>query len=272
MRQRKERPPVAFRFRRGPGESLRRRLAKSDENLLPLFFGWAFFPLCSTGVTCLGWFHFFKPSSLTELCVWAGTGIVVFAFSVVFAMRNIWASLSRYRSDRLGYLGERFVGEQLECLLGDGFRIFHDVPAEGANKTFNLDHVVVGPTGVWAIETKTRRKGRTRPGFKEHEVVFDGQQLIWPWGEDRHGLEQTFNEARWLTEWIKTRTNLSCEMRGILTLPGWMVIERALCKVRVLNTKNVPSAIRGRGQQVLTREQIELISLQLDLVCRDVED
>lgn len=273
VRQRKDRPPVVFRLRRGPGESLRRRMAKFDEDFLPAGLGWALFPILTTCLPTYLWFKMVTPETWSHLYIWAASGALVFALSVVFAMRRLWAMLERYRSDRLGYLGERFVGEQLECLVGEGFRVFHDVPAEGANKkTFNLDHVVVGPTGVWLIETKTRRKGRARPGFKEHEVVFDGRQLIWPWGEDSHGVEQAANEARWLADWIKTRTNLIVEVRGILTLPGWMVRERTLGKVRVLNTKNVPSAIRGRGIRVLSDEQIQLIALQLDLVCRDVED
>ena len=150
--------------------------------------------------------------------------------------------------------------------------MFHDVPAQGAKKPFNLDHVVVGPTGVWLIETKTRRKGRTRPGFKDHEVVFDGTQLVWPWGEDRHGLEQARNESRWLKDWIQTRTGLALDVRAALALPGWMVKERRLGDVRVLNPINLPKAIEGRRERVLSDEQIDQIARQLDLVCRDVED
>mgnify|MGYP000447730379 CR=1 FL=1 len=48
-----------------------------------------------------------------------------------------------------------FVAEALAPLTVDGCRIFHDVPAAA----FNLDHVIVGPTGVFALETKTRRAG-----------------------------------------------------------------------------------------------------------------
>lgn len=272
VRQRKERPPVKFQFKRGPGESLRRRMAKFDEDFILHFFGWALVPVFTAWLLSLVWLKLFAADTPASLYGWAALTGLGFVVSTVFAMRRVWAQLNRYRADRLGYLGERLVGEHLECLQGEGFRVFHDVPADGAQKSFNLDHVVVGPTGVWLIETKTRRKGRARPGFKDYEVVFDGNQLIWPWGEDRHGIEQTINEARWLTEWIKTRTNLQVEVRGILTLPGWMVIERTLGKVRVLNTKNLPSAVRGRGQRSLSQEQVDLISLQLDVVCRDVDD
>jgi len=32
----------------------------------------------------------------------------------------------------------------------DGYHVYHDFPAE----RFNIDHVVVGPAGAFAIETK----------------------------------------------------------------------------------------------------------------------
>jgi hypothetical protein len=41
---------------------------------------------------------------------------------------------------------------------------------------------------------------------------------------------------------------------------------------RVLNPKNIPSAIEGRGEQVLSTDEIDLIRRQLDLICRDMED
>jgi len=45
-----------------------------------------------------------------------------------------------------------------------------------------------------------RRKGRARGGFAEHEIIFDGQVLAYPWGEDRHGLQQAQRQAKcWAT-------------------------------------------------------------------------
>lgn len=269
LRKRKERHPVEFRLRRGPGESLRRKLAKFDEGLFFQVSGSALAPIIvAYGVLWL----MVKIAPHTP--VWLGLAIVGVTLVVcaIISGRWLWRQLIIYRNYQLGYLGERYVGEQLALLEHDGFQVFHDIPNDEKKTKFNLDHVVVGPTGVWLIETKTRRKGRSRPGFKEHEVVFDGCQLIWPWGEDHHGLDQTANEVRWLKEWIKTRTSLVVDVRGILTLPGWMVIEKAHGQIRVLNTKNLPSAIRARGERVLTEEQTTLIALQLDLVCRDVVD
>jgi hypothetical protein len=53
---------------------------------------------------------------------------------------------------RIGAEGERKTARYLDRLAEAGFIVLHDrkVPGYGGN----LDHVAIGPTGVWAIETK----------------------------------------------------------------------------------------------------------------------
>jgi len=100
------------------------------------------------------------------------------------------------------------TAEKLRPLELQGYHVYHDVPAESGKRGFNLDHVVVGPTGVTLVETKTRRKGNARQGYKDHEVIFDGTRLDWPWGADRHGIQQAVAEADWLAKWIRNCTGL----------------------------------------------------------------
>ena len=267
-RQRKERPPVKFQLLRGPGESLRRRVQGFDENLLFWLGGTALIPLVVAIGLALVVLRLPRSFQLAGLVV---VGLTLLS-GIAVSAGILYRRLARWRSDFLGYLGERTVGEHLEPLLAQSYRIFHDVPAEGARADFNLDHVVVGPTGVALIETKTRRKGRARPGFKDHVVVYDGKQLIWPWAEDRHGLDQALAEADWLAKWILKQTGLKVAVKPILTLPGWWVEQKARGPVTVVNSKSLPSAVRGNGSASLSPEQVDLIARQLDTLCRDVTD
>jgi hypothetical protein len=197
---------------------------------------------------------------------------VLFVASTIYVIIVLLRFLNRRRNDLLGYLGERAVAEHLEALRESGYRIFHDVPCQGRKKNFNIDHVVVGPTGVAAIEVKTRRKKKGRPGFEEHVVTYDGQRLIWPWGEDRCGIDQLLAESDWLRKFIYNRTGLRVNPRPILALPGWWVTERAVGAFRVASHKKVPEIVEKWKPQPLTSEQIDLISRQLDERCRDIED
>lgn len=74
----------------------------------------------------------------------------VFVAGIAFARRRRGLS-ERYRYAEQGARGEQGTAEML-ALLPAGFTVMNDLPFDG----FNVDHVVVGPTGVWAIETKSQ--------------------------------------------------------------------------------------------------------------------
>ena len=56
------------------------------------------------------------------------------------------------RSWRRGAHGERRTARLLRRLARDGFVILHDLAVPGADA--NLDHLVIGPTGVFVIDSK----------------------------------------------------------------------------------------------------------------------
>lgn len=271
IRQRKLRPPLEFKLLRGPGETLRRRMATFDENLPFGLLGAALFPFLVASPTYL-WLVVFKPTTWPQFYAWLTTFCVCFLFGIWFSFRWAVRKIFRQRNDRLGYLGERAVGESVLSLPEAGYKVFHDVPADAGGHDFNVDHVAVGPAGVFAIETKTRRKGRARPGFEDHKVAYDGRQLIWPWGEDDFGLQNAENRARWLTDWLNKMTGLGLAAIPVLVFPGWYVAPKGMGPVIVVNHKQLAGTILRQPRGVLTGEQVELIARQLDAVCRDVED
>src|SRR5256886_4945897 len=145
--RRKERPPEKFKLLRGPGETQRRRVQKADEDMFMHFVGAAFVPLF------VAWLMLTVAALLPRTLSLTAAVVVAISFVIVLveSARKLFQFLRRRRDDLLGYLGERAVGEQLDDLRSHGFRIFHDVPAEGRAKKFNIDSVVVGPSGVTAV-------------------------------------------------------------------------------------------------------------------------
>lgn len=268
-KQAKTKPPLEFKLLRAPGESLRRRIAQFAEDGIPKFLLVALVPLL-VGIIALQTIIVFAPRTSLYL------GLTIVACTmlipIIFAGRYCVRQLLRYRDDALGYMGERAVGEALDPLAREGFRVFHDVPAQSKGKAFNIDHVVVGENGVFAIETKTRRKGRARPGYEAHKVGYDGKELIWPWGEDRHGLDQASSRAEWLSDWLNKMTGLNLTAKPVLVLPGWYVVPKGIGPVLVMNHKQVPGTVSRTVAAKLTPEQVDLIVRQLDAVCRDVVD
>jgi Nuclease-related domain len=269
INRRKERPPEKFKLLRGPGETLRRRVLRLDENLFWYFVAGALVPLV------LAWSVLIVAIRLPKNLILIGAvlALLVLVVALIVAATVLLRLMRRRRNDFLGYLGERAVAESLDTLREKGYRVFHDVPANGRETDFNLDHVVVGRTGVSIVETKARRKRkRCKEGRQEYEVIFDGKRLIWPWGEDRSGCNQVLAQADWLGKWLERRIALHVDPKPILALPGWFVIERKIDAFRVANHKMLPSLITQWRPQNLTPEQVDLISRQLDEHCRDVED
>ena len=264
--RKQERAPVGEKLLRAPGESLRRRIEAFDDKLLFHLVGSALIPLLVM-VSGLWIIDRLAPTAHT----WAlGVLILVLGGVLYLSARWLIKILTQRRDHYLGYFGERVVGETLEHLRAKGFRIFHDVPAAEASPAFDIDHVVIGSTGIFAIETKTRRRKKARPGFEEHKIIFDGQQLVYPWGEDFHGLNQARDHALWLENWCVQVLGRRVPVVPLLVFPGWWVEEHAINTVRVANPNQIAAVVLRSGP-VLTEEQIELLTRQLEARCRDGE-
>ncbi len=132
-KRQRTKPPLEVKFLRGPGESLRQRLAKYDEDLTITLPGAALAPIIA-GLATFAVLVWLAPRLRLTLALWiiAGVSIPV----AVLSMRWFLQKMFRQRNDRLGYLGERAVGEALVALHSAGYSIFHDIPAAAGGHTF----------------------------------------------------------------------------------------------------------------------------------------
>lgn len=222
------RAPFTERTLRPPGESLRQRIQELDDQLNEWLL-WLFVP-AAAAIGCA-----FGEQAGSGLGV-RTMGFAFFAIAMCLAFSLRIRNLSRQRANcRLGFDGERQTAQHLTPLIADGYRIFHDLPFEDANgKQFNIDHVVVGSTGVFAIETKTRSK-RT-----EHKVNYDGRQLHFPDFSESDSLDQIKANASTLGKELKRRAGEGVRVIPILTLPGWWINRQVNdAEVAVLNSKEI---------------------------------
>jgi hypothetical protein len=182
--------PVEEPMLRAPGESLRQRIEELNELFGEQVMKIIMFPFVFGLVH-----HLSAPlQSLT------GTAMLTAATSaaVIFYARKGYRTLSTLRNCRLGYAGECLVAERLLPLHQEGFFVFHDCPADNHG---NIDHIVLTPTKVYAIETKTRRKRLSSETLSyEAQVTYDGRSLIYPHGVEDFGLNQARRQARWLSD------------------------------------------------------------------------
>ncbi len=256
-----------LRLLRMAGETQLKDVAKFDEDFL---FVW----LLAALVPCLVAVILFEVlGHLKDWWRWSVLGLTLAVFAVAFGLAVRWfVRRLRERSDcYLGFFGERVVAEFLEPAKALGWRVFHDVPCESGRERFNIDHVAVGPGGVFAIETKTRRKGPAREGRDDYKVFYDGEKLDWPWGDEQDGLGLAIGHAQWLQNWLTKTTGAAVGVVPVLALPGWYVESPARAVVRVVNPSWLPDLLTAGVETVLSTRQIDLYSRQLEQRCRDVE-
>jgi hypothetical protein len=168
---------------------------------------------------------------------------------------------------RLAWDGERAVGEELNQLMRLGCHVFHDVPGEN----FNIDHVVAGPGGLYAVETKTRSKPARGRGVEDSRVVYDGKALLFPGWRETKPLEQAVRQAEWLSKWLTSALGEPVTAQPAVALPGWWVERTVPNGITVFNPKNPLFLAKQRDGVTLSSKTIRRISHQLEQRCRNVE-
>jgi hypothetical protein len=256
-RQKREKSEAEAPFdemrRRPAGESSRLQVERLNEQIEPWLMMLVVAPVVLA--LCL---TLTKPSVTTT--------IILFLFCAVIsavAQRRLQPLVKERAGYRLGYHGERYVAEELNQLMADGFRVFHDMPFE----KYNIDHVVVGPSGVFAIETKAKRK-KVKHGKGRHKVIFDGTRLEFPGGWNTDWLDQARLNAKTLSEWLRSSSAEPISAESILTIPGWWIEPKGTADVHVLNPKQIPGLIRSLPQNALNAGQIQRIAHQLEEKCK----
>lgn len=235
-KDRKKRLPFTQKMLRPPGESLRLRLIELDEKLNDRFvqlFLAAYSPLVMAGLVAI---QGVRPT----FGIWM-TLVAIAVIASLWSAYRLWSVLVLRRRVRLGFEGERHVGEALNQLMLVGYRVFHDFLITDKPRSIrNIDHIVIGPNGVFAVETKTKRKVKTEDGAKV-TVTADG--LEFPWGNDQRDIKQAQDDADWLGDWLSKMSPQTVKVGSILVLPGWYVERRAKSAVTVMSGSEVAANV-----------------------------
>ena len=114
-------------------------------------------------------------------------GLAGLAVAALVGWRLRFRPSEQARGWRRGAYGERRTARLLRRLARDGFVIFHDLAVPGADA--NLDHLVIGPTGVFVIDSKqwTGQVYQTADGLAWH---------------NHYRLDRTLDTVRWEAETV----------------------------------------------------------------------
>jgi hypothetical protein len=267
-RKRIEKSPQEEKLLRPAGHSLALRLEETFDSFCSKILTACGMSACA-GIFSLLFTQFLAAHVPVFWLILTGALLAAFAAIGILAAVQAFRLLLRARNIRLGMRGEQAVAEVLHEIGDCGFRAFHDFP--GGND-WNIDHIAIGTRGVFAIETKARRRRGSRNGQPAHEVIFNGEFLQFPFCKDSKPIEQAKINAKWLSNFLEKKTGEPVRVEPILVLPGWFVrfSEKGNFSVKVMNASYLGKFLRGQ-KEFLEPAQVRRIVAAVDEKCRDVE-
>ena len=249
--------PIKDKPLRSPGQSLEEERRKLFEDKLETPFVLALF---FTFLAALEWWRYYMKRPPSPVIYTAAA--ILF---VAFVAWRIWKVRPQMHALRQGAEGEKVVGQFLERLRENGYQVFHDLIGDG----FNVDHVLIGPAGVFTVETKTWSK----PNSGEPRIKFDGEQLTVAGREpERNPVVQARAQTGWLKGLLAESTGRQFEVFPVVVFPGWYIEQNndSLKNIWVLEPKALAKFL-GNEPQCLTPEEVKLASFHLSRFIRSSE-
>ena len=258
----RHRSPFTDNFLRSPGESLSKQIMELNDGVTENLVLIITTPILLYSIYISSLLFGNSKNSIWSLigCIIIGIGFIAYYLFKLIKLMNL------RQSYRLGYEGEIAVGQELNQLMRDGYYVYHDFPAD----KFNIDHIIVGASGIFAVETKARSKPTSKDRKADAKVKYDGKFLRFPNGTDIESLEQARRQAEWLSKWLQSAVGEPVRVRPVVALPGWFVERVASGGIRVINPKNFRSIAKPKDGNILSEKMISRVVHQLEQKCRDV--
>ncbi len=182
---------------------------------------------------------------------------------VSFCVIQIIRYKREIKSLRLARDGEKAVGEYLDRFREDGYRVLHDLVVGD----FNIDHIIIGKTGIYTIETKTiskMKRGVQNIYYDGDEISFNGVK------PDRNPIIQAKAQAAWVRDFIHDFFKKKVRIQPVVVFPGWYIKGTTKAEVWVLE----PKALKGflnRRKPILDETDIPMIASTLSRYLRTRE-
>ena len=257
MKQEKSRLPFEVKkIRRRPGQSAgehwRAIVDKETDAVVPV-------------IACM--------AALLLVVLYQALGIVVPVWLLVllffgaicwlcFRVVKIRRSISTWQ---LGENGEQYVGQILEKDMRPlGYDVFHDVVIKKRKRQYNLDHVLIGPNGVYVVETKAWRKpekGSPEIEYKDGRLYKMGQEIR----DD--AVREVISLAKAANKLFFELTGRAYFVKPILVVAGWFCKcgGRRDAQFLLLNEKQVATWVhKDTLQNAPDPKDLDLLRVKLE--------
>ncbi len=155
------------------------------------------------------------------------------------------------RAYRVGAAGEEAVGRRLEKLHKHGWKVLHSIPVGQGDS--DLDHLLIGPGGVFTVNTKNHPGKRVWVG--QHVVKVDGHNTTY--------LVKARHETERATRLLSAAVSWQVPVKAVLVVLTGTVLPQVQVKqmpsdVLVLDRLDVPRIFR-RAKRHLAEHQVQQV-------------
>lgn len=251
-KKRKPRPAVQHPLRRLPGQSIRDTRERLFDDkalgyLLTFALAWVF--------ALWQWIYRWtgakpQPESVTLLAILVS----------LYCVYRLYRLRAEFKNLNLGERGERHVSDVLRRLRPRDYITFDDL----LFRDVNVDHVVVGPSGVFAIETKAYSVfGNGSAGIDANGALrLSGKTVL------KNPLKQARASAAQVSLELGRYLRRKIWVEPVVILPGWKIDPPDLeTDVVVLSDETISEFFASRPQK-LSNAEIREISSHLDRSAR----
>ncbi|MEI7891370.1 MAG: nuclease-related domain-containing protein [bacterium] len=157
---------------------------------------------------------------------------------------------------RIGRIAEYEICDELSNNLSEDFLIFQDVKIGG--KIGNIDLVVIGKNGAFALEVKSHSGKMTFNGFNLLRNDFNFRE--------KNVLKQTMDEAVDLSNHIKNKTGKYYFIEPVLVFSSkWAFMRFGFNKIKGVHVvqKRFLNELILRSPECLTNEDVEFLKKEL---------
>jgi len=195
----------------------------------------------TVSVTAALWIYYFFPKILIPMFL-----TIVTVVTVIICSCKLATLKRKVKDAALGRNGERIVAEILDDLRSGGCVVFHDIVDK--NNSFNIDHVVLSPNGIFTVETKTYSKPpKGEISFKADNIIVGG------FNKGDKIIKQAESQAKWLKSMLRESTGKNYNVMPVIVFPGWFVqpMPDSLKKrIWVLNPEVLQSFIKNESETI----------------------
>ena len=176
-----------------------------------------------------------------------------------FALHRLICTIREWRRIRFLRDANIAVGHSLQRIAVGHGRVFHDVPTPAGV----VDHVIVGPGGIYAINVVAHRAMR-----RENAQLADGELRFEPDGKTIPISDIASRTTRLEQEFRDLLKN-AVRVRSVIAVPGWHVDSQTGDGHLVVNERTLPMLRGWRSEaDYLMDEDVHTLQKHLTNTCK----